>query len=105
PPKESGWCESSLSDSPAERIAFVDQLRALRIDVGDAPDRGRDPAARPVEPPVRPGERAADDALLDPWRALRQLAVGCKARELGARAGAARRAVVRVAGAQHEIAR
>src|SRR5436190_9455163 len=93
-----------LSDSPAERVALVDELRAFRVDVSDAPDRGRDPAVRAVEPSVRSGERAADDALLHPRRALGELAVGGETSELGAGARAARRAVVGVAGTQHEVA-
>ena len=49
-------------------------------------------------------EHAADDALLPPHLASAQLAVGGEAGELRARAGAARRAVVGLAGAQHEVA-
>jgi len=50
--------------------------------------------------PVTP----ADDALLAPGRARRQLAVGGEAGELRAGAGAAGRAVVRAAGAEDEVA-
>ncbi|KGC40060.1 hypothetical protein DO73_4432 [Burkholderia pseudomallei] len=49
-------------------------------------------------------EHAADHARLPPRHARRELAVGGEARELRARAGAARRAVVRVARAEHEAA-
>ena len=48
-------------------------------------------------------EDAADDALLPPDLARAQLAVGGQAGQLGAGAGAARRAVVGLAGAEHEV--
>ena len=50
-------------------------------------------------------EAAADHALLHPGRAGREVAVGGQAGQLGAGAGAAGRAVVGLAGAQHEVAR
>src|SRR6185503_14205678 len=65
----------------------------------------RDLAARAVEPLVGGLEAAADDALLDPGLAFGELAVGREAGELRARPGAAGRAVVRLARAQHEVAR
>ena len=49
-------------------------------------------------------EDAADDALLPPDLALGELAVGDQAGELGARAGAAGRAVIGLARAEHEVA-
>ena len=48
-------------------------------------------------------EDAAHDALLPPDFAGRELAVGVEAGQLGAGAGAAGRAVVGLAGAEHEI--
>ena len=48
-------------------------------------------------------EDAADDALLPPDLALAELAVGDQARELGAGAGAAGRAIVGLAGAEDEV--
>src|SRR5205823_4918669 len=53
---------------------------------------------------VRRLEDTADDAFLPPDLALAQLPVGREAGELGAGAGAARRAVVGPAGAENEVA-
>src|SRR5581483_7530909 len=60
---------------------------------------------RAVEPFVRGFEAAAEDAFLHPRLALGELAVGGEAGELRARAGAAGRAVVRLARAEHEVTR
>src|ERR1051326_3744522 len=84
----------------AERIVFVEQKVRFRIDIGGARDLGIN---QPVFHRDRSFENAADDALLTPYLAGLQLAVGIEARELRAGAGAAGRAVVRAAGAEHEI--
>src|SRR2546426_2121610 len=55
-------------------------------------------------PAVRGLEHAADHALLPPHGAGRKLAVGRQAGQLGAGAGAAGRAVVGLAGTEHEAA-
>src|SRR5205085_537706 len=52
---------------------------------------------------IRGFKHAADDALLPPDSAWCQFAIGGQARDLGAGAGAAGRAVVRFAGAEDEI--
>src|SRR5689334_18582652 len=54
---------------------------------------------------VRRVEHGADDALLPPCLACAKLAAGGEARELRTRTRTARRAVVRVAGTQHEVPR
>src|SRR5207244_13506759 len=63
----------------------------------------RDPRARLARRLARPLGDAARHPLLPPHFARRELAVRVEARELRARARAARRAVVRLAGAQHEV--
>src|SRR6185436_10063635 len=94
-----------LTDPPAKRVALIQQQRAFRGNEGGAGDARRDLAARAVEPLVGSLEAAADDALLHPGLAFGELAVGREAGELRARPGAAGRAVVRLARAQHEVAR
>src|SRR5688500_8403486 len=94
-----------LADAPAEWIALVEEQRALRGHVGSSPDGGNDLARRAIKPSVRRAEGAADDAFLHPGCALGKLAVRGEAGELGAGAGAARRAVVGLAGTQDEAAR
>src|ERR687887_2519089 len=56
-----------------------------------------------VRDPHGPLEDAADDALLSPDLPLPKFAVRVEAGQLGARARAARRAVVGLARAEHEI--
>src|SRR5262249_8009015 len=56
-----------------------------------------------ILPHDAPLEDAADDALLPPHLPRLQLSIGGQARQLGAGAGAARRAIVRLARTQHEI--
>src|SRR5688572_24004389 len=92
------------ADAPAERIALVDQQRALGGNVGGARDHRRNAPGRAVDPAIGGAKAAADDALLDPARTFGELAIGGEAGELGAGAGAARRAVVGFAGAEDEIA-
>src|SRR5690606_2537574 len=71
-------------------------------DVRAAADGGDDAAAFGVL--VAALELAADHTGLAPQLARLQLAVGRQAGQLGAGAGAAGRAVVGLAGAQHEVA-
>src|SRR5688572_14467086 len=93
-----------LTYPPAKRIAIVEDERRLGGDVRGAGNARRDLAARAVEPFVRSLEAAADDALLHPGLAFGELAVRGEAGELRARAGAAGRAIVGLAGAQDEVA-
>src|SRR5689334_20357985 len=69
-----------------------------------AGDRRRDLTFHAIVPVVGTRERAADQTLLYPRRALGEFAVGGEAGELRARAGAAGRAVVGFAGAKDEVA-
>src|SRR5579862_5531646 len=80
-------------NSHAKRVVRVEQQRRLGADVGRAGDARDDALAVAVHAPL---EDAADDALLPPDVALLDLTVGEQAGELGAGAGAARRAVVRL---------
>src|SRR5438093_11159899 len=89
-------------DSPAERIGRIEQQRRLAADMRAAGD-GRQHFAI-AAPAVRGLEHAADHALLPPHGAGRELAVGRQAGQLGAGAGAAGRAVVGLAGTEHEAA-
>ena len=88
------------ADSVAERVALVEDQVGLRVHVRRAGDLG-------IELAIHHGDRAfedaADDALLAPDLARLQFAIGVQAGQLGAGAGAARRAVVGLAGAQHEV--
>src|SRR5258706_7543038 len=92
---------SLSANAPAERIRGVQQRGALGAHERLAGDRRHDAAFGEA---IRPLEVAADDALLPPRRALGQLSIGGEAREPRARSRAARRAVVGVARAQHEVA-
>src|SRR5690606_21939583 len=83
-------------DPPTKRVGRVQQQRSLGRHVRPAGDDGTDA-------PVRAGgvlrlEAASDDALLHPRAPRLELPVLRQAREHRARAGAARRAVVRFAG-------
>src|SRR5438045_3553197 len=89
-----------LADTPDERIGGIEQQRRLAGDVRRAGD-GRDDLVALL--PVFAAENAADDALLHPLVAGRQLAVGREARELGAGARAAGRPVVGLAGTEDEV--
>nr|GEU28650.1 HTH-type transcriptional regulator PtxR, putative [Tanacetum cinerariifolium] len=86
-------------DAPDERIGGVEDQLRLGVHPGLAADAGNE---RAVTVAVRAFEHAADHAFLAPQRAFGQLAVGRQAGQLGAGAGAARRAVVGLAGAQHK---
>ena len=90
----------SLADAVRERIAIVQQQRRFGVDERPADDHRLDLPRRAIEPAKLAGERAAENALLNPRVAFRQLSVGGEARELGARTRAARRAVVGLARAQ-----
>src|SRR5688500_9177458 len=88
-------------NAEAERVRRIQDRLALGADEG-LPLDGRDDAAFGAA--IRALEDAADDALLAPHRALGELAVGGEAGEARARSRAAGRAVVRVAGTEHEVA-
>src|SRR5262245_46284972 len=88
-------------DSRAKRIAWIEEQRRLGVNICRAGDAGNDLAADALD---RSFEDAADDALLPPDLPFAQLAVRKEAGELGARARAARRAVVGFAGAEDEVA-
>src|SRR5690349_15548543 len=70
-----------------------------------AGDDRLDFATLAVQPTECAGKFATENTLLNPRRALGQFAVGGEARELGARAGAARRTVVSLAGTEDKIVR
>src|SRR4029079_377166 len=91
----------SLANSPAKRIRGIEYRSAFPANERLSRDRRHDPA---FDLAIRALEKTPDDALLPPGRALVELAVGREAREPGAGARAARRAVVRVARAEHEVA-
>src|SRR5262245_58166275 len=94
-----------LTNSPAVRIVLVEEQRGFGVDVRAARDRRRDLSTLAIDPAEARAERAADDALLHPAFAFRELAVGGEACELGARSRPARRTVIRLARAQHEAPR
>src|SRR6202008_1887005 len=77
----------SAADSEAERIPLIEQQRRIRVDEGPPPDGGNAGGGGAAPPVARP-KGAADDALLHPLFAFRELAVRGEARELGARARA-----------------
>src|SRR5947208_9016048 len=83
-------------NTPAERIAFVEDQRRLGIDVRAAANRRDDRIADNVHVSF---EQAADDALLPPDFSRREFAVGVETRHLRARAGSTWRSVVRFSGA------
>src|SRR5258706_10351281 len=90
-----------LADPPLERIGFLqDQLRFGR-DERAASDRRDDLSIRDRQ---RSFKHAANDALLPPDLAWLYLAVGIEASKLGARSRTARRAVIRFARTEHEVA-
>ncbi len=88
------------ANAVAEGVALVEDQIGLGVDVRFARDFGVELVA--FDEP-RSLEDAADDALLAPDLARLEFAVGVEARELGAGAGAAGRAVVRLAGAEDEV--
>src|SRR5260221_1042887 len=87
---------------PAEWIVIVEEQGRLAVHVGLACE-GRNGLVAFAA--IARMEGAAGDALLNPLFALGEFSIGGKARELGAGACPARRAVVGFARAQHEIAR
>src|ERR1019366_4027238 len=98
-------CLPSRANSPAERVFLIQQLRRLRVHESRAGDDRQDFSRRAVEPLKFSAERAADDAFLNPLRALGQFAIRREARELGAGAGATGRAVIGFAGTLDEVPR
>src|SRR5258706_9518016 len=89
-------------DPPCERIAVVDHERSLQRDVRRSANERMDAAVAHLHGSM---EDATQDSLLAPFPVLRKLAVGVQAGQLGAGARPARRPVVGIAGAQHEVAR
>src|SRR5512146_57335 len=90
-----------LSNAELKRILFVEEQRRFGVDVGCAANRRDDLLALAT---VAADELAAKNAFLNPRLAFGQFAVGSQAGELGARAGAAGRTIVCLAGAKHEVA-
>src|SRR6266511_2623217 len=68
---------------PAEGVLFLEQQGGLGGHEGMASNRGHNGAFYAIEPAVRPGEQAPQDALLHPGLAFVQLVVGHQARQLG----------------------
>ena len=87
-------------NSPAEGVAIIEQEGRFGVDEGRALDNRVDGVAGDADLAF---EEAADDALLPPDLAFLQFAAGVEAGELGACAGAARRAVVGFAGTEDEV--
>src|SRR2546429_7873789 len=92
-------------NTPTKGVLLVQQKCRFGVYECGADDGGLDGARGAIEPAVTRGEKAAQNALLHPRLAFVEFVVGGEAGELGARAGAARRAVVRFAGAKDKIAR
>src|SRR5437868_4289580 len=97
-----GWSVRSCgAQSVDEWIVGVAVQRGLAGHVGAAGDAWDDGAG--CIAPVARRERAADDALLHPRFARRELSGCCKARDLGAGAGPTGRAIVGASRAEHEV--
>src|SRR5712691_898694 len=89
-----------LLDSPAERIALVDDQRRFGRDVGGAADGRQD---RAIDDVHRSIEGCADDTLLTPRLAFCEQSVFEQAGKLGARARPAWRTAIRISGAEDEV--
>ena len=89
------------ADAHAERVVRIEHQRRLGGDVGRAGDARDDLAVHDRAPCPRRRCRRCSPAARP---RLAQLAVGDEAGELGAGAGAARRAVVGLAGTEDEVA-
>ena len=94
-----------VTNAPAERITFIEQKNGFGIDEGGASNCGRDFPGRAVKPAETTGERAAENAFLNPRFAFLKFFVGGEAGKFGAGAGAARRTVEGFARALNKIAR
>src|SRR5438093_10849998 len=83
------------ADSPAKRIALVENQRSCAVDEGGAADGRAECVVLDVHVPF---EQAADDALLPPDISRREFSVLVKKRHLRALPDAACRPVARFAG-------
>src|SRR5678815_1951831 len=90
------------ANSPAERVFVIEQKRCFTVHKRRASDGWNNLLAHAV---IARAKGAADDAFLDPLHAFGEFAIRGEASEFCARSSAARRAVVRFAGAEHEISR
>src|ERR1041385_1847294 len=95
----------ACGDAPAERVFPIEQQSGFAVHERTAGDDRLDFFRSAVQPAEFSGERAAEDAFLNPRRALGEFAVSGEAGEFGAGARAAGRAVVGLAGALDEISR
>src|SRR5919197_4716296 len=93
--------ESRTADAPTKWIALIEEQAPFEGDEG-RPCNAR-PDARALTD-VRGLETAADDALLHPYLSGRELAIRGQAGNLRAGSRATGRPIVRLAGAEHEIA-
>lgn len=93
-----------IADSPAKRIALVEEQCRFGVDESGAGDGGSDLSGGAVEPTKAAGEGAAEDTLLNPRLVFFELLVSGEAGEFGAGASTARGAIVGFAGALNEIA-
>src|SRR5205085_9912497 len=89
-------------DATAEGIEFIQQQRRIAVHKGAARDRWDDLLALT---PIAAPERTANDALLNPLDSFGKFFVRRQARELGAGARAAWRAIVSFTGTEHEVSR
>ena len=104
PRPDDGWLGPgfrSSADPHPERVVGLEDQGSLGIDEGGPADRRDDLV--PLAQFVRPGEQAADDALLAVFGPGSELAVGGQTGKLGRRPRAARRPVVSPAGAKDEV--
>src|SRR5476651_2157986 len=102
---DSDQCYRSRPNPPHKRVILIQQQGGFGADVGAAANGGDDVAVLCVGFPLVAGlEFTADHASLPPDFAGLQFAVSRQARQFGAGAGAARGAVVGLAGAEHEVA-
>src|SRR5947209_16877143 len=92
---------SNSPNTPAKRIALIQQQRRLGVYVRGSADRRPNRAPHHVHMSF---EKAADNALLPPRFSGREFSIFIKTRHLRARAGTARRSVVRLSRTKHEIA-
>src|SRR5438477_12948982 len=90
------------SNSPTERIGFVEKERSFRRDECVACNCRNDLIAFAA---IAASEGAANDAFLNPCFIRRELSVRGQTGDFCTRAGPAWRTVVCFAGAKHEIAR
>src|SRR5436190_15143047 len=94
-----GASVASCPDTPAKRITLIQNEHRFAGNESSAGDARGYFACRRFKPMEFAGERAADDALLDPGTALGKFAVGCQTSQLGTGACPARGPIVSFAGA------